>query len=72
VPPIAPISHRDFIYYLRQCGFEGPYPGGNHMVMYKENFKLTIPNPHRGGISKAFLLRLLKQAGLTREEWEQL
>jgi hypothetical protein len=33
---------------------------------------LIIPNPHRREISRAFLLELLAQAGITREEWERL
>jgi hypothetical protein len=37
--------------------------------MIKDNLVLTIPNPHRGDISIDLLARILKQAGITREEW---
>jgi hypothetical protein len=30
MPHVGPIKRKDLIYYLRQLGFEGPYPGGNH------------------------------------------
>jgi predicted RNA binding protein YcfA (HicA-like mRNA interferase family) len=32
----------------------------------------TIPNPHGGDISTGLLMRILRQAGLSKEEWEQL
>ena len=72
MPPIGSISHRDLIRYLKLCGFSGPYSGGKHLNMVKGNLKITIPNPHPGDISKPFLLKILKQAGITREEWELL
>jgi hypothetical protein len=31
-----------------------------------------IPNPHRGEISKDLLDRVLKQAGVSKEEWRNL
>ncbi len=40
--------------------------------MVKGNLRLTIPNPHQGGIGKDLLSRILKQAGVSREEWEKL
>jgi predicted RNA binding protein YcfA (HicA-like mRNA interferase family) len=72
MPPIAPISLRNLIYYLKQCGFEGPYPGGKHQVMYKGKFKITIPNKHPGALGVPFLLKILKQADISKEEWESL
>ena len=38
--------------------------------MLKEERRLILPNPHRGDISVALLLRLLQQAGVARDEWE--
>jgi len=46
--------------------------GGKHQYMVKGTVRLVIPNPHRGDISGALLMRILKQAGISREEWEQL
>jgi predicted RNA binding protein YcfA (HicA-like mRNA interferase family) len=40
--------------------------------MKKEDITVTIPNPHRGDISRGLLARILQQAGISREEWEQL
>ena len=74
MPHLGPIKRRDLIYYLRQVGFEGPYPGGNHqyMVKRKENIILTIPNPHQGDIVEGLLARILKQARIDRATWEKL
>lgn len=66
---LTPISRIEFIKKLRAFGFEGPYSGGKHLYMIKGNLRLTIPNPHKQEISTDLLSRLLKQAGISREEW---
>jgi predicted RNA binding protein YcfA (HicA-like mRNA interferase family) len=53
----------------RQLGFDGPYRGGKHPYMIKGDLVLTIPNPHQKEISVDLLSRILKQAGITREDW---
>ncbi len=40
--------------------------------MQRENTTIPIPNPHHGDISREFLLRILKEAGVSREDWEAL
>jgi predicted RNA binding protein YcfA (HicA-like mRNA interferase family) len=69
---LAPISRREFVRRLKQLGFEGPYAGGNHELMLRvaSGRRLTLPNPHRNLISVDLLARVLRQAGVTREEWE--
>jgi predicted RNA binding protein YcfA (HicA-like mRNA interferase family) len=57
---------------LRTLGFDGPYKGGKHHFMNKGDVTLTVPNPHRGDIGRELLARILRQAGITRDEWEQL
>ena len=66
---LAPISQHDLIKQLRMFGFEGPYSGGKHQYMIKGNLRLTVPNPHKEKISVDLLTRILRQAGITREEW---
>ncbi len=72
MPPFGPIKRRDLIRYLRELGFEGPYVGGKHQYMVRGEVKLALPNPHQGDISRDLLARILKQAGIEREEWEKL
>jgi len=38
--------------------------------MIKGAQRLTLPNPHQSDIGSSLLARLLKQAGITRDEWE--
>ncbi|MBW4484815.1 MAG: type II toxin-antitoxin system HicA family toxin [Tildeniella torsiva UHER 1998/13D] len=72
MPTFGSIKRNDLIRYLRMLGFEGPYSGGKHQFMVKETLRLTIPNPHQGEISKALLGKILRQAVIRREEWENL
>lgn len=72
MPPIRAISRRDLISYLKQLGFEDPVSGKRHQFMRKGSLKVYLPNPHEGDIGKPFLLKLLKQAHISREEWEKL
>ncbi len=72
MPPFGPVSRRDLIRCLRVLGFDGPYKGGKHHFMIRDHITLTIPNPHRGGTGRELLARILRQAGIPREEWEQI
>lgn len=72
MPPVGPISRRDLIACLRRLQFEGPYTGGVHQYMLRGTRRLWIPNPHEGDISRSLLQRILRQAGIPREEWEAL
>lgn len=72
MPHFGPISRRDLIRVLHALGFEGPYPGGKHSFMRRGDIDLRIPNPHEGDIGRELLSRLLKQAGVSREDWESI
>ena len=72
MPPWRPQKRRELIAVLRRVGFRGPYSGGRHEFMQKENLVLTIPNPHRGDISVGLLAIILRQAGISRRESEKL
>lgn len=54
---------------LRKFGFEGPYQGGRHPFMVKNNLVLTIPNPHKKPVGVDLLKRILKQADIDRDKW---
>ena len=73
MPPFGPISRRKLVKALRKAGFDGPYSGSKHSFMEDETGRrLTIPNPHGGDLSRGLLSALLKQAGISREDWERL
>jgi predicted RNA binding protein YcfA (HicA-like mRNA interferase family) len=72
VPPWGPISRRDLVRAFRQLGFEGPFSGGKHQFMVRNTLTIRIPNPHQGDIGIDLLTRILRQAEISREEWEGL
>lgn len=72
MPPFGPISRRHLILALREAGFEGPYSGGKHSFMIRGDLTITVPNPHYGDIGREFLARILRQADISKNEWEQL
>lgn len=72
MPHVGPIKRKDLIYYLKLLGFDGPFSGGKHQFMVKGDITLRIPNPHRGDVSEDLLVRILRQAGISRKKWESL
>ncbi len=72
MPTFGPIKRRDLIKALRGLGFEGPYSGAKHQLMARGDTTVRIPNPHAGDISRDLLSRILKQAGVSRDEWESV
>jgi predicted RNA binding protein YcfA (HicA-like mRNA interferase family) len=72
MPAIGPIRRRELIAYLRALGFEPPVSGGDHQYMRGRGRKLRIPNPHMEDISRGLLVRILRQGGIDRKEWEAL
>ena len=72
MPTFGPIKRKELIYYFRQVGFSGPCSGGKHQFMLKGHLRVRIPNPHKSDIGKNLLMRILREAGIDREEWEKL
>lgn len=72
MPPFKPIKRIELIRALKKAGFEGPYAGGRHEFLVKGELRLILPNPHQGEIGKDLLARILRQAGITRSDWERL
>ncbi len=72
MPSLAPVSRRELMRRLRELGFEGPYTGGRHEFMLRADCRSILPNPHRGDIGVALLVRLLRQAEITPEAWLSL
>lgn len=66
------ISWRKMIQKFRRLGFDGPYSGGRHLFMIKNELKIHIPNPHRGDISKYLIREILKQAGVSYQDWDEV
>lgn len=69
---LSPVKRRELIRRLERLGFEGPYTGGNHEYMVRNGVRVAIPNPHSSDIGVGLLSRILKQAGVSRKEWENV
>jgi predicted RNA binding protein YcfA (HicA-like mRNA interferase family) len=72
MPPFKPIKRQELIRQLKKLGFSAPKSGGKHQYMVKGQLKLFIPNPHQGDFSKSLLAKILRQANITKDEWENL
>jgi predicted RNA binding protein YcfA (HicA-like mRNA interferase family) len=68
---MASISRRKLIQRLRKFGFDGPHSGTKHQFMIKGERVVRIPNPHKNDISSSLLSEILRQAGISRREWER-
>jgi predicted RNA binding protein YcfA (HicA-like mRNA interferase family) len=66
---LTPVSWQELVKRLRALGFEGPFAGGKHLFMLKGALRLTLPNPHKQAVGVALLAKILKQAGVSRDEW---
>ncbi|MGI8855978.1 MAG: type II toxin-antitoxin system HicA family toxin [Thermomicrobiales bacterium] len=71
MPPIGPISRRDLIATFRKLGWTGPHAGRKHAYMSLGDRDQRIPNPHQGDISTSMLREIVRQAGISRAEWER-
>ena len=65
------VSRRELIRKFRKLGFSGSISGGKHQFMIKGSLQIRIPNPHGGsGIDASLVVEILRQAGISRREWD--
>jgi len=69
LPKLQPVSQRELIRRLRALGFDGPHSGAKHPFMARGNVLVTITNPHGVDLGVGLVARILRQAGISREEW---
>jgi len=66
---LIPVSWTELVRRLKIFGFDGPFKGGKHPYIVRGDLVLTIPNPHRSVISVDLLFKIIRQAGVSREDW---
>jgi predicted RNA binding protein YcfA (HicA-like mRNA interferase family) len=71
MPSFGPVKRRELVAALRRLGFIGPFSGGKHEFMYRGSISVALPNPHQSDIGRELLARVLRQAGVSRDEWEK-
>jgi hypothetical protein len=47
-------------------------PIGKHPFMVRGALRVAVPNPHEGDIGIDLLGRILRLAGVSRQEWDSL
>ena len=67
---LRPVALRELIRRLRVLGFQGPFQEGKHPFLVRGSHRLPVPNPHEGKIGVDLLSRILRLAGVSREEWD--
>jgi predicted RNA binding protein YcfA (HicA-like mRNA interferase family) len=74
MPKLTPEKPHDVIRKLRLLDFEGPFGGGKHVFMRHPKVSLKIPVPmHKGRDLPVGTLRaIIRQAGISVEEWLKL
>ena len=66
-----PVKHREMLRRFRALGWDGPFQKVPHPFLWKNGVRLTIPNPHQGDIDWHLMKRILRQAGISSDEWDQ-
>lgn len=67
---LVPVSRRELVRRLGELGFGDPYIGSGHEYMTKGAIRIKLPNPHHGqDIGADLLARILRDSGISRDEW---
>ncbi|MBI4234646.1 MAG: type II toxin-antitoxin system HicA family toxin [Chloroflexi bacterium] len=70
--PLRPLRPREVIDKLERAGFHGVRQRGSHLRLVNvEGRGVTVPM-HPGDVPLNALRSVLRQAGLSEEEWERL
>ena len=71
---LTPLKSREVIRKLRRLGYDGPIPGGRHVRMVHPESGQIIPIPMHGGkdTSVGLIREIVRQTGISREEWLEL
>ena len=69
--PLNPLRPREIIRKLEKVGFQLARQKGSHARYVKGSRGVTVPI-HPGDVPVAVIRSILKQAGLSNEQWEKL
>lgn len=53
-------------------GWGPPEGGGKHLAMWKDGRKIVVPNPHKGDVDWSLTKRILEQAEISPDDWNNL
>ncbi|MBI4769273.1 MAG: type II toxin-antitoxin system HicA family toxin [Chloroflexi bacterium] len=67
------VTARELIRTLGKAGFEIDHQTGSHAVLYRHtDGRRVVVLLHSGDLGRGLTLRIVKDAGLTREEFAEL
>ena len=66
---LAPVPRSELVKRFRKLGWEGPWSGKGHDFMQEGKKKVRIPNPTRVTSESVCSPNVLRQAGISRDEW---
>ena len=73
MPKLPVLSRRDVIRALQRAGFEIHHQRGSHVILKQTNPPhLRIPVPDHKTIKRGLLRAIIREAGLTPEQFEKL
>lgn len=66
------LSGKELIKILQKAGFEIRRQKGSHVILVRESIKKAAVVPLHNEIDKGTLIEIIRQAGMTREEFLEL
>jgi len=69
---VSTLSRKELIRKFRTLGYSGPFSGGKHQFMIKGSQKIRIPNPHISDIGVSLVKEILRQAGISTQDWDNV
>ncbi len=72
MPRLPVLSGRELVKILEKMGYEVDHQTGSHIILRHRETRARLTIPDHREISRGTLRAILRQAGLTREEFERL
>ena len=73
MPRTPTVTPRQVIAALEKAGFEIDHQSGSHVVMWRAEDGVRVVIPwHNRDLGRGLTLRIVKSAGLSRDEFENL
>jgi predicted RNA binding protein YcfA (HicA-like mRNA interferase family) len=73
MPRLPTVTPRQLVQALERVGFEIDHQTGSHVVMLRDSDGTRVVIPwHNRDLGRGLTLRIIKSAGLSRDEFEKL
>lgn len=73
MPRLPTLTPRQLVEVLEKVGFEIDHQTGSHVVLWRASDGVRVVIPcHNRDLGRGLTLRIIKSAGLTRDQFEEL